>query len=142
MSFVCHREKILLDEVELRSLSFDRFPVFTIRPFLYFTATDSLKQKKLIFNFFVNRNKNKQFCYLKLPVTLILRQKKKIQDKEMTILCCKTSETCSAFLAKKEKRKKKKKIILERRSYAKNHASKIYQSLHGAKKTQPCKRNK
>ena len=56
VSFVCHREKILLDEVELRSPSFDRFPFFIIRPFLYFTATDSLKQKKLIFNFFVNRN--------------------------------------------------------------------------------------
>ena len=37
----------------------------------------------------------------------------------MTILCCKTSETCSAFLAKKEK--KKKKIILEMTSYAKNY---------------------
>ena len=36
----------------------------------------------------------------------------------MTILCCKTSETCSAFLRKKEK---KKKIMLEMTSYGKNY---------------------
>ena len=39
----------------------------------------------------------------------------------MTILGCKTSETCSAFWAKKEKNKK---IMLEMVSYAKNYGSK------------------
>ena len=38
----------------------------------------------------------------------------------MTILCCKTSETCSAFW-RKRKKKKEKKIILEMTSYAKNY---------------------
>ena len=41
---------------------------------------------------------------LKVARNTYLASKKK-KDKEMTILCCKTSETCSAFLRKKEKKK-------------------------------------
>ena len=50
MSFVCHREKIKLDEVELRSPSFDRFPFLLYVHFYSFTAAgiwDEIKVNEL-----------------------------------------------------------------------------------------------
>ena len=52
MSLVCHRGKIKLDEVELRSPSFDRFPFLNIRPFLRFYSRWDLgimKQKLMTY---------------------------------------------------------------------------------------------
>ena len=50
VSLVCHGEKIQLDEVELRSLSFDRFPFLLYVHFYSFTAAriwDEIKVNEL-----------------------------------------------------------------------------------------------